>query len=61
VNLTDLLDLVGSLLVVVALAVFVAPFSVAGAIGVAGVGLLVLSIVIDRGPTRRRRKKGASS
>lgn len=60
-NLTDLLDLVGSLLVVAALAVFIAPFSVAGAIGVAGVGLLVLSILIDRGPIRRRRKKGASS
>lgn len=45
---TTVLDLLGALLLVVALAVLVWPASVAGAFGAAGAGVLVLSWVIDR-------------
>lgn len=54
-NLTDLLDLAGALLIVAALAVFVAPFSLAGALAVAGVGLLVVSALVDFPPQERMR------
>lgn len=47
-NLTTLLDLAGSLLIIAALAVFVGMFTVAGGLGVAGVGLLVLSWLVDQ-------------
>lgn len=74
-SLTDVLDLAGGLLVVAALAVFVAAFSLAGALAVAGVGLLVMSYLIDHPlhpypwPLRellvrellRRRQKGTPS
>ena len=45
--LTSWLDLVGALLLVVALAVLVWPVSVAGALACAGVGLLALSWLVD--------------
>ncbi|WP_309129471.1 hypothetical protein [Microbacterium sp.] len=47
-NLTTLLDLLGALLVIAALAAFVGTFTIAGGLGVAGVGLLALSWLIDR-------------
>lgn len=47
-RLTTLLDLLGALLVIAALAVFVGGFSLAGGMGVAGLGVLVLSWFIDR-------------
>lgn len=46
--LTTVLDLVGALLIVGALALVVAAWSVPAAIGVMGVGVLVLSWLIDR-------------
>ena len=46
--LTSWLDLVGALLLVVALAVLVWPVSAAGAIAAGGVGVLLLSWLIDR-------------
>jgi len=72
-DLTDLLDLAGSLLIVAALAVFVAPYSLAGALGVAGAGLIAVSWVIDnplaplaaayarRAQLRRAQRKEVSS
>ncbi len=54
-SLTSLLDLVGSLLLVVALAVLVWPWTPAGAIAAAGLSLLALSLLIDR---RNRPRKG---
>jgi hypothetical protein len=55
-NLTTLLDLAGSLLIIAALAVAVAMFTIAGGLGVAGVGLLVLSWLIDQRATRRGKE-----
>lgn len=52
-NLTTLLDLIGALLLITALAVFVSTFTIAGALAVAGIGVLVLSWLIDRQSTRR--------
>lgn len=52
-NLTTVLDLAGSLLVIAALAVFVGTFTVAGGLGVAGVGLLIFSWLIDQRATGR--------
>ncbi|KWR73322.1 hypothetical protein RN04_03510 [Arthrobacter sp. W1] len=48
VGLTSILDLIGSLLVISAIALAVAVYSVPGALAVAGVLLLVLSWLIDR-------------
>lgn len=45
--LTTVLDLVGALLLIVAVAVLVWPFSVAGALALAGVGVLALSWLAD--------------
>ena len=45
--LTSWLDLVGALLLVVALAVLVWPASVAGALACAGVGVLAVSWLVD--------------
>lgn len=56
-NLTTLLDLAGSLLVIAALAVAVGFISIAGGLGVAGVGLLVLSWLIDQRDARRKETK----
>ena len=53
-NLTTLLDLLGALLVIAALAIFIATFTIAGGLGVAGVGVLTLSWLIDRQHTHRR-------
>lgn len=47
-NLTTLLDLIGALLLIAALAVFVSMFTIAGGLGVGGLGLLALSWLIDR-------------
>ena len=47
VVVTSVLDLVGSLLLVVALAVFLWPLTVAGALAASGVAVLVLSVLID--------------
>lgn len=44
---TSLLDLVGLLFLIAAVAVFVATWSVPGALAVAGAGLLVASFLID--------------
>ena len=46
--LTSWLDLVGALLLVVALVVLVWPLSAAGAFAAGGVGVLLLSWLIDR-------------
>ena len=46
--LSSVLDLLGLLCLIVAAALAVAPFSVAGAAAVAGLGLLAASWVIDR-------------
>lgn len=48
VGLTSILDLIGSLLVISAIALAVAVYSVPGALAAAGVLLLVLSWLIDR-------------
>lgn len=45
---TSLLDLVGLLLVVVAVAVLVWPWTIPGAFAIAGAGLLGISWLIDR-------------
>ena len=45
---TTVLDLLGALLLVVALVVLVWPASVAGALAAGGVGVLLLSWLIDR-------------
>ena len=45
--LTSWLDLVGALLLVVALAVLVWPWSAAGALAAAGVGVLAVSWLVD--------------
>ena len=45
---TTVLDLLGSLLLVVALVVLVWPLSAAGAFAAGGVGVLMLSWLIDR-------------
>ena len=51
VVLTSMLDLVGALLLVAAVTVLVWSITVPGALAAAGVGLLLLSLVIDkRGP-----------
>lgn len=55
-NLTTLLDLIGALLVIAALAVFVATVTIAGGLAVAGVGLLALSWLIDRQAAGRRKE-----
>ena len=55
-RLTTLLDLIGSLCVIAALAVAVGIFSSAGGLGVAGVGLLALSWLIDRKASGRGRE-----
>ena len=47
VVVTSVLDLVGSLLLVVALAVFLWPLTVPGALAAAGGAVLVLSVLID--------------
>ena len=46
--LTTALDLIGALLIILAVAVFVWPWSVAGALALAGVGVLGLSWLADR-------------
>ena len=46
--LTSWLDLVGALLLVVALAVLVWPLSISGALAAAGAALLLLSWLVDR-------------
>ncbi|WP_411732178.1 hypothetical protein [Paeniglutamicibacter sp.] len=46
--ITTLLDLLGALLVLCAVALFVAQWSIPGALGAAGAGVLVLSWLIDR-------------
>lgn len=48
VGLTSILDLIGSLLVIAAIALAVAAYSLPGALAAAGVLLLVLSWLIDR-------------
>ncbi|MGN7703508.1 hypothetical protein [Cellulosimicrobium sp. 22601] len=53
-NLTTLLDLLGSLLLVLALAVFLWPVSPALALAAGGAGLLALSWFVDGGPRLRR-------
>ena len=53
--MTTWLDLAGALLLVVALAVLVWPLSPAGALAASGVGLLLLSWLIDQ-----TKRKGAS-
>lgn len=55
-NLTTLLDLAGSLFIIAALAVLVGTFTVAGGLGVAGIGLLVLSWLIDQRASRRGKE-----
>lgn len=52
--LTSVLDLVGMLLLVIALAVLVGTWSLPGALAAAGVGVLVVSWLVDR------RKRGGS-
>lgn len=47
-SLTSVLDLVGSLLLIVALVVLVWPWTVAGALAAGGLALLVLSWIADR-------------
>lgn len=47
-KITSLLDLLGVLLILCAVALFVAQWTVPGALGVAGVGVLALSWLIDR-------------
>ena len=47
---TTLLDLVGALLLVTAFVVLLWPLLVAGALAAGGVGLLLLSWLVDRGP-----------
>lgn len=51
------LDLIGSLLIVAALAVWVSQYSLALALGVAGGGLLVLSWLPDSQILRRKRAR----
>lgn len=46
--LTTALDLIGALLIILAVAVLVWPVSVAGALALAGVGVLLLSWLADR-------------
>ena len=46
------LDLLGSLLVIVGVALFVAPWSLPAAFAVAGALVLALSVIIDRKGTR---------
>lgn len=46
--LTTALDLIGALLIILAVAVFVWPWSVAGALALAGAGVLGLSWLADR-------------
>ncbi|WP_313812373.1 hypothetical protein [Glutamicibacter sp.] len=48
VGLTSLLDLIGALLIIVAVALAVAVFTLPGALASAGVLVLVLSWLIDR-------------
>ncbi|QIK83102.1 hypothetical protein [Sanguibacter sp. HDW7] len=55
-TLTTLLDLAGSLLIVAAIAVALAPVSLALALGAAGTGILALSWVIDK-PRRRKGRR----
>lgn len=50
--LSTVLDLLGLLLLVVAAAVAVAPYTAPGALAVAGVGLLGVSWISDRGRGR---------
>lgn len=47
VKVTTWLDLAGSLLLVLALAVLVAPWSIPGSLASAGASLLILSWIID--------------
>ena len=44
--LTTALDLIGALLIILAVAVFVWPWSVAGALALAGVGVLAVGALI---------------
>lgn len=46
--LTTILDLVGSLLIILGLALYVATWTIPGAIATAGVGVLALSLIITR-------------
>lgn len=46
--LTSILDLLGLLLLVAAVAVLVGGWTLPGALGVAGVGLLAVSWLVDR-------------
>lgn len=48
VGLTTILDLLGSLLVIVAIALAVAVYTMPGALATSGVLLLVLSWLVDR-------------
>lgn len=55
--LTTVLDLVGALLLIVAIALWVAVWSLPAGIAIAGVGLLVLSWLVDRrGRPRKVRR-----
>ncbi len=47
-NISTVLDLAGSLLVIAGAAVFVAAWTLPGALALAGVLILLLSFVIDR-------------
>ncbi len=51
--MTTVLDLIGCLLVVLAVAVAVWPWSPAGALALAGLGLIALSWAIDKLAKRR--------
>ena len=46
--LTTALDLIGALLIILAVAVLAWPWSVAGALALAGAGVLLLSWLADR-------------
>ena len=46
--LTSILDLIGAVLIVLAVATFVAIWSIPGALAAAGVGVLATSWLIDR-------------
>lgn len=45
--MTTALDLIGALLIILAVAVFVWPLSTAGALALAGVGVLLVSWIAD--------------
>ncbi|MEE2568596.1 hypothetical protein V1638_04190 [Pseudarthrobacter sp. J64] len=54
-NLTTMLDLVGALLLIVAVALAVAAWSVPAALGAAGAALLLLSWTVDKTKKGRGR------